>query len=184
MRVVQLLSDVLVVLCQREINRKEHFNSVKFLWDVKDWRRPQLATPFFKSRCNMALGFLLSIWVRKKLWLLSILHLSSHSEKFDNFWFYFSLSIFYHFWKMTFCLSCKNKASKGRRGQDKCGSSHDYFLALAMGPGSPLVGFLLFWLCVAQVCWIVSKYLSGGLMLSRFHSIVCHWPSLPVKWGQ
>lgn len=30
LRVVQLLSDVWVVLCQREINRKEYFNSAKF----------------------------------------------------------------------------------------------------------------------------------------------------------
>lgn len=33
--IVQLLSDVWVELCQKEINRKEHLYSVN-LWDIKD----------------------------------------------------------------------------------------------------------------------------------------------------
>lgn len=116
LRVVQLLSDVWVVLCQREINRKEYFNSAKFPWDIKNQRKPQSAT-FFKLRYYVAFGFLFSIWVRKSCdsYRFFTFHLIQKNVKISGFTSLFQSST--DFGKRL--AACHLRVRQPKGGKDK-----------------------------------------------------------------
>lgn len=128
----------------------------------------------------MLLCFLLSIWVKKKLWLLFILHLS-YSGKFENFWvsvLFWSSTIFgIWFYACHLIVKCPKEGKTSYMWELPTVTSSSLPRSLAHLP----FPFPLPWLPVMQVCRRASKYLSSGIILSRMESFVWHWASFSIK---
>ena len=142
-------------------------HSVNFSEILKIKECQQLLTPFLNRE---ATGHFVSYQLRGSSSSDAYLFFTSHLIQKKNVTIsgFSSFSIMYHFSKMAFCLSSQKKVCKGRRGQHKC-RNH---LGL-LPPPRPFHCFTTHsFSTVLTFCLQASKYMSSGIMLSRFEFIV------------